>query len=222
MKYFGRSLRKNVMAIFVVMFFGLSFVQVAPVSAAGQCFCYAAGKNTSGCKTALEAECAVTSATFVGDHFDKCDWKPDEAACDKAFSDWSSAQERASAAAAGPASGGVAASKSKFIPDCVLDNNLPTDSSGAVTGPCGDVSIFVWLLLNASNYLFTIIGAIALAMFVYGGFLMIISQGSEEKITKGTDAIKAAVIGLVIAFGGYFLIRFLGEAIGLKEAFRLQ
>lgn len=109
-----------------------------------------------------------------------------------------------------------ATTKSKFLPNCVLDDKLD------LTGDCGDISIFIWVLLNASKYVFSIIGAIALAVFIYGGFVLIISQGSEEKITQGTDAMKAAVIGLAVAFFGYFLIKYLGDAIGLKDQFKLQ
>lgn len=212
--------RVSLATFLISILFGLSFIKAEPTFALGPCFCYGAGNEKSGCGPQTGAECDENSDSLSVFHFEACKPQKSAAVCDKAFSDWKTEQANAPTAAS-PAPGGAKATKSRFIPDCALENNLPTDN-GAVTGECGDVSIFVWLLLNASNYLFAIIGAIALAVFVYGGFLLIISQGNEEKITKGMDAIKAAVIGLVVAFGGYFLIRFLGEAIGLKEAFRLQ
>ena len=95
-------------------------------------------------------------------------------------------------------------------------------ADGALTQKCRDVSIFIVLIINLGSYIFTIIGALALAVFVYGGFMFILSAGNPEKIKKGIDAMLAAVIGLVIAFGGYFLIRFLGEAIQVKPEFRLK
>ena len=80
------------------------------------------------------------------------------------------------------------------IPSCVLNDPF--------SGYCRDVS--------------------ALGAFVYGGFLLIISQGETEKVKKGTSALTAALIGLVIAFGGYMLVSFLGTALGLSETFLLK
>lgn len=209
MKRFQFLLIGKVALLFIVAFFGLFFTPAMPVLAAGPCFCYGAGNSKSGCGPQIGAECKKDSNSLRELGFEACEVQKDAATCDKAFADWKSKQDVAAAAKG-------TATKSKFIPDCVLADKLD------LNGPCGDVSIFVTLLLNISTYLFTIIGAIALAVFVYGGFLLIISQGNEEKITKGMDAVKASVIGLAIAFGGYFIIKFLGEAIGVKEAFRLQ
>ncbi len=102
----------------------------------------------------------------------------------------------------------------KFIPACLLEDTLSAD--------CRDVSIFFTLLFNVTNYLFSIIGAIALLMFIYGGFVMILSQGQSEKIEQGKNAMVAAIIGLAIAFGGYMIVKYLGEAVQLKSQFRLQ
>lgn len=102
---------------------------------------------------------------------------------------------------------GIKTSKSKFIPDCALQDKL--------TDECRDVGIFVILAIRITNYLFTIVGGLALLMFVYGGFVLIISQGSSEQIDKGKNAMVAAVLGLVVAFGGYLLIQFLGAGLGV-------
>lgn len=195
--------------VFFAAFLSLFFIAPAPAQAAGPCFCYGVNNDKSGCGPQRGATCSKDDDSVRALKFEACELKTDNAACDKAFADWKNKQT-----AAADAKG--AATKSAFIPDCALADKLD------LKGQCGDVSIFVVLLLNASNYLFTIIGAIALAVFVYGGFMLIVSQGNEEKITKGMDAIKASIIGLAIAFGGYFIIKFLGESIGLKETFRLQ
>ncbi len=86
---------------------------------------------------------------------------------------------------------------------------------------CKDITVFVSLLLQLANYLFGIIGALALGAFVYGGFLLILSQGNPEKVKQGTGAMINAVIGLLIAFGGYVLVSFLGEVLKLNGAFKL-
>ncbi len=107
----------------------------------------------------------------------------------------------------------------KFIPKCVID---PPTGNPADEGQCRSISIFVILLLNVANYLFSIVGALALLFFVYGGFTLILSRGNSEQTGKGVEIITAAVIGLVVVFGAYMLVRFLGEAIGLKSEFILN
>ena len=78
------------------------------------------------------------------------------------------------------------------------------------------------MLLQVANYLFSIVGALALLFFIYGGFTLILSRGNAEQTSKGIGIISAAVIGLVIVFGAYMLVRFLGTAIGLKTEYRLN
>jgi hypothetical protein len=103
---------------------------------------------------------------------------------------------------------------SKLIPECLLKNELSKE--------CRDVSIFVYFLIQLARYLFSIIGALALIMFVYGGFTLILSGGSSEKVKKGTEIVVAAVIGLVIMFGAYMLVSFLGEAVNIQGQFKLK
>jgi len=52
------------------------------------------------------------------------------------------------------------------------------------------------------------IGAIALLMFVYGGFLWLTSGGSPDKVKKGKDVMVWAAIGLVIVFTSAALVSF--------------
>lgn len=86
---------------------------------------------------------------------------------------------------------------------------------------CTDVTVFVKLLLQLTDYLFGIIGALALGAFVYGGFQLILSQGNPEKVKAGTGAMINAVIGLAIAFGGFVLVSFLSEILKVKAGVNL-
>mgnify|MGYP001582111474 CR=1 FL=1 len=108
---------------------------------------------------------------------------------------------------------------SNFIPQCALDN--PTGNP-ADEKECRSISIFVILLLHFSNYLFGLVGALALLFFIYGGFTLILSRGSTEQVKKGKDILVAAIVGLVIVFGAYMLVKFLGEAVGLKGYYKLN
>lgn len=105
-----------------------------------------------------------------------------------------------------------AQTKSKFIPDCALGDK--------VEGECADVGIFVTLLINVGKYIFTIVGALALLAFVYGGFTLILSQGNAEKVKKGTGIIVAAITGLIIVFSAYILVQFLGTAVEVKQGLK--
>lgn len=94
------------------------------------------------------------------------------------------------------------------LPDC------------AFSGTCRSTSDLVILLINIAKFLFSIIGVVAFAAFVYGGFMMIFSFGNSDKVGQGKDAMVAAVVGLIIAFGAYMIINFVLTALGVDENFR--
>ncbi len=114
--------------------------------------------------------------------------------------------------------------QSAFIPACALQNPTGGEAGKAAetAAGCRDVSIFVTLLINVAGYLFTIVGALALLFFIYGGFTLILSRGATDQVKKGKDAMVAAVIGLIIVFGAYMLVNFLGNAVGLKGGYTLK
>ena len=65
--------------------------------------------------------------------------------------------------------------QSKFIPQCVLNNPTGDPRDERVDGEdCRSVSIYIILLLKIANYLFGIVGALALLFFIYGGFTLIL------------------------------------------------
>lgn len=53
-----------------------------------------------------------------------------------------------------------------------------------------------------------VVGSIALLMVIYGGFTWMLAAGSSEKIKKGRDIIVWAMLGLVVIFTSYALVRF--------------
>jgi hypothetical protein len=104
-----------------------------------------------------------------------------------------------------PASGGVA----RILPACTK------------SGDCRDVSVFIELAINIASYLFGLVGALALGVFVYGGVMIIISAGNSEKLKAGWEAFLAAIMGIVVAFGGYALVKFLAEGLGVGALYKL-
>lgn len=62
---------------------------------------------------------------------------------------------------------------------------------------------------NAIKALLSIIGAIVLFTFVYGGMLILTSVGNPDKVKKGKDVLIWSVIGLAIIFASYLLVNFI-------------
>ncbi|KKR17803.1 MAG: hypothetical protein UT48_C0046G0003 [Parcubacteria group bacterium GW2011_GWE2_39_37] len=59
-----------------------------------------------------------------------------------------------------------------------------------------------------------IVGSIALAMFIYGGFTWMTSSGNSQSVEKGKNTLIWAAIGLVIIFTSYSLVKFVLKGIG--------
>lgn len=70
------------------------------------------------------------------------------------------------------------------------------------------------------NIALSILGILAVAIVIYGGFVWMTSGGEEDKIDKAKKTLKAGIIGLVIilcAWGiAYFVLKQLGQATGVN------
>lgn len=71
------------------------------------------------------------------------------------------------------------------------------------------------IVISASRWILGIVGSLALLMFIYGGFTFLISAGSSEKVGQARKIIMAAVIGLLIVFASYLIIKFVLNSLGL-------
>jgi isoprenylcysteine carboxyl methyltransferase (ICMT) family protein YpbQ len=59
-------------------------------------------------------------------------------------------------------------------------------------------------------------------MFIYGGFTFLISAGSSEKIGEARKIIIAAVIGLLIVFASYIIIKFVLQSLGMDWSGKVE
>lgn len=109
----------------------------------------------------------------------------------------------------------------KIYPQCIQEQMSGTKAPGE-NKACDDVGIFIELAINIGAYMFTFIGALALLVFVYGGFKMIVSSGDSGKIKEAKEAMIAAVIGIVIAYSGVAIVKFLGDSMQLKGEYKLE
>lgn len=69
-----------------------------------------------------------------------------------------------------------------------------------------ELTCFLELFVNVGNLLFGIAGAVALAIFVWGGVQYILAAGSQEKVKKATSTLVNGVIGLLIILGAYLIV----------------
>ncbi len=80
---------------------------------------------------------------------------------------------------------------------------------------------FVRIGINAVQLIFGLAGSLALLFFIYGGIMWVISGGNPDRVKKGLDAIKNAVIGLVIIFTSYMIINFVVTSLGYKGTWNI-
>jgi hypothetical protein len=97
----------------------------------------------------------------------------------------------------------------------------PTDSNGCpsgYSGNCGDYTLndFIQIAVNVANWILSIVGSLALLMFIYGGVMFLISGGNQERVAKAKQIILGAVLGLVIVFASYMIIVFVAMALGIE------
>jgi len=82
---------------------------------------------------------------------------------------------------------------------------------------CGnyEVNDFVALAIKISQWVLGVVGTLSLIMFIYGGVMFLISAGSAEMVSKAKKIIIAAVIGLIIVFSSYLIIKFVLDTMGI-------
>jgi len=63
-----------------------------------------------------------------------------------------------------------------------------------------------------------LLGSISLLMFVWGGFMYMTASGNDEQIKRAKKTFRNAVVGLVLSFSSYAILKFVLGAIqnGLK------
>lgn len=101
----------------------------------------------------------------------------------------------------------------------------PTNYDGpipecAFSGTCRNTNDLVQVLIDQGKMIFGLIGMVALAAFVYGGFLMVFSFGASDKVQQGKDVMVAAVVGIVIVFTAYLAVNFILNALGVSPEFQ--
>jgi hypothetical protein len=85
------------------------------------------------------------------------------------------------------------------------DETLPADYSVSLKNPLPTDSLpeFIGYTIRA---LLGIIGSLALAVFIYGGFLWMTAAGNRERVQKGKNTLTWTAIGLAVIFLSYAIV----------------
>lgn len=74
--------------------------------------------------------------------------------------------------------------------------------------PC-EIKHIIQVFVNITKLILGLIGSFALLMFIYGGFMFLISAGSADRVNTAKRIIVNAVIGIAIVFTSWILVNFI-------------
>ncbi len=97
-----------------------------------------------------------------------------------------------------------------------VDCSIPANQNSRACGKY-NLNDLMNIVIRISQIILGITGSLALLAFVYGGFMFLISAGSSERITQAKQIIIGAVIGMVIVFSSYLIIKFTLQALGVQS-----
>ncbi len=73
------------------------------------------------------------------------------------------------------------------------------------------------VLNRVTNFLIPIAAVILLFVFIWGGYDVLMSQGSAEKVKAGRLKITAGIVGLILMVFAYVITRLVARVFGLGE-----
>lgn len=62
----------------------------------------------------------------------------------------------------------------------------------------------------------SIVGSLALLMFIYGGFTWMLAAGNNERVQKGKEILIWATIGLIVIFSAYAMVKLIFQGLGIQ------
>jgi len=81
--------------------------------------------------------------------------------------------------------------------------------STTLLNPLGDTDSVSELIATIIRAILSFLGALATLMFIYGGFQMILSGGSPDKVKKGQNTLVWAAIGIVVVLSSYGILQYI-------------
>ena len=98
-------------------------------------------------------------------------------------------------------------------------SSIPVE--GIAGMPSGGTNILQITLQSGLTFVFAIAGVVAMFFIIWGGISWITSGGEKEKIEEARKKIVYALIGLVIIFMSYLIVKTVGGLFGGVDPFAL-
>jgi len=92
-----------------------------------------------------------------------------------------------------------------LLPLSVMAGDLGLSNAGGVDLNQGDLVSMIARIINTALLL---VGVIAVAMLVYGGFLYITAQGDAKQVEKAKTVVIYSVIGIAVIGLAYSIVAF--------------
>jgi hypothetical protein len=92
----------------------------------------------------------------------------------------------------------------------IVDTSNPHYANGNYD--LNDIGTYATYLMRL---ILSLVGTLSLLAFIYGGISFLLSAGNPQKVTDGINAIKAAVIGLIITFASVLIINLFFQGLGI-------
>ena len=105
-----------------------------------------------------------------------------------------------------------------FLPMTALAATVKDSAMAQIKAAAGKAEIeepiaTQMIIINAIRISLGFVGIIFVGLIVYGGFMLFTANGEEEKVKKGTDIIKAAVVGFLVVMLSYAITTFVGDRV---------
>ena len=94
---------------------------------------------------------------------------------------------------------------------------VPSDCAGGSSSDSCTVNHFVELMINVSTWILGIMGSVALALFVYGGFVWVTAAGNASRIDQGKNILTGTVVAIIIILGAFAGINFVADLLGASS-----
>ena len=85
-------------------------------------------------------------------------------------------------------------------------DGTPAKSVSKLPNPIG-VTNFNDLFAKLIKYIIGFTGSVALAVFIYGGVMYLVSAGRQDYLAKAKKAVTQAIFGLIIVFSSYLIVK---------------
>lgn len=89
------------------------------------------------------------------------------------------------------------------------------ETFGSPFGQTQTIGSLISVILESA---FAIAGVIFIFLLVFGGISMIAGAGNQnpEQAAKGKQAVTSAVVGFIVVFAAYWIVRLIEEIVGVK------